>query len=134
MAWYYEWAWNTLTGAKRALVARAVNLYLWEIEPEYRTIKFNVPQNLEDGDQFLECNKKNIKVIDDFFADNSVRSKYFRDNMEIFVARSIDEIFESGVCEILEQKLFPETIIPHTEDQLDDLLVETNSSYTEAVN
>ena len=132
--WYYEGAWNTLTGAKRALVARAVNLYLREIEPEYRTIKFNVPQNLEDGDQFLECNKKNIKVIDDFFADNSVRSKYFRDNMEIFVARSIDEIFESGVCEILEQKLFPETIIPHTEDQLDDLLVETNSSYTEAVN
>ena len=132
--WYYERAWNTLTGAKRALVARAVNLYLWEIEPEYRTIKFNVPQNLEDGDQFLECNKKNIKVIDDFFADNSVRSKHFRDNMEIFVARSIDEIFESGVCEILEQKLFPETIIPHTEDQLDDLLVETNSSYTEAVN
>ena len=134
MDWYYERAWNTLTGAKRALVARAVNLYLWEIEPEYRTIKFNVPQNLEDGDQFLECNKKNIKVIDDFFADNSVRSKHFRDNMEIFVARSIDEIFESGVCEILEQKFFPETIIPHTEDQLDDLLVETNSSYTEAVN
>jgi hypothetical protein len=54
--------------------------------------------------------------------------------MEIFVARAIDEIFESGVCEILKQKLFPETIIPHTEDQLDDLLVETNSSYTEAVN
>jgi hypothetical protein len=29
---------------------------------------------------------------------------------------------------------FPETIISHTEDQLDDLLVETNSSYIEAVN
>ncbi|MFT7472751.1 MAG: hypothetical protein ACI8XU_002655 [Kiritimatiellia bacterium] len=134
VAWYYERAWNTLTGAKRAIVARAVDLYLQEIEPEHRTIKFNVPEDLEDGDQFLDCNKKNIKVIDDFFADNSVRSKHFRDNMEIFVARAIDEIFESGVCEILKQKLFPETIIPHTEDQLDDLLVETNSSYTEAVN
>ena len=55
VAWYYEWAWNTLTGAKRA----------------------------------------------------------------------IDEIFESGVCKILKQKLFPEKIIPHTEEQLDDLLVET---------
>ena len=55
MAWCYEWAWNTLTGAKRA----------------------------------------------------------------------IDEIFESGVCKILKQKLFPEKIIPHTEEQLDDLLVET---------
>jgi hypothetical protein len=108
--WHYERAWNTLTGAKRAIVARAVDLYLQEIEPEYRTIKFNVPQNLEDGDQFLECNKKNIKVIDDFFADNSVRSKHFRDNMEIFVARSIDEIFESGVCEILKQKLFPKRL------------------------
>lgn len=134
VGWYYERAWNTLTGAKRAIVARAVDLYLQEIEPEHRTIKFNVPENPEDGDEFLEFNKKNIKIIDDFFADNSVRSKHFRDNMEIFVARAIDEIFESGVCEILKQKLFPETIIPYTEDQLDDLLVETNSSYTEAVN
>lgn len=50
-------------------MARAVDLYLQEIEPEHRTIKFNVPQNLEDGDQFIESNKKNIKVIDDFFAD-----------------------------------------------------------------
>jgi hypothetical protein len=115
-------------------VARAVDLYLQEIESEHRTIKFNVPENPEDGDQFLECSKKNIKIIDDFFADNSVRSKHFRDNMEIFVARAIDEIFESGVCEILKQKLFPEAIIPHTEDQLDNLLVQTNTSYTEAVN
>ena len=55
MAWYYERAWNTLTGAKRA----------------------------------------------------------------------IDEIFESGVWEILKQKLFPEKIILHAEEQLVELLVET---------
>ena len=55
VAWYYERAWNTLTGAKRA----------------------------------------------------------------------IDEIFESGVCETLKQKFFPEKIIPHTEEQLVELLVET---------
>jgi hypothetical protein len=110
VAWYYERAWNTLTGAKRAIVARAVDLYLQETEPEYRTIKFNVPQNLENGDQFLECNKKNIKSIDDFVADNSVRSKHFRDKMEIFVARSIDEIFESGVCEILKQNFSPKRL------------------------
>lgn len=134
VAWYYERAWNTLTGAKRAIVARAVDLYLQEIEAGHRTIKFNVPENPEDGDQFLECSKKNIKIIDDFFADNAIRSKHFRDNMEIFIARAIDEIFETGICEILKQKLFPEAIIPQTEDQLDELLVETNSSYTEAVN
>ncbi len=134
VAWYYERAWNTLTGAKRAIVARAVDLYIAEIAPEFRTIKFNLPENPEDGDQFLECNKKNIKIIDDFFADNSVRSKHFRDNMEIFVARAIDEIFEADVCEILRQKLFPEQFVPHTEGQLDELLVETNSSYTDAVN
>lgn len=123
-----------MTGAKRAIVARAVDLYIAEIDPEYRTIKFNLPENPEDGEQFLACNKKNIKIIDDFFADNSVRSKHFRDNMEIFVARAIDEIFETDICEILRQKLFPEQFVPQTQDQLDDLLVETNSSYTDAVN
>ncbi len=134
VTWYYERAWNTMHGAKRAIVARAVDLYSAEILPEHQTIKFNFPENPEDGDQFLECNKKNIKIIDDFFADNSVRSKHFRDNMEIFVARAIDEIFETEICEVLKQKLFPEEHIPHTEDQLDELLAETNSSYTNAVN
>lgn len=134
VTWYYERAWNTMNGAKRAIVARAVDLYSAEITSEYQTIKFNIPDNPEDGDAFLECNKKNIKIIDDFFADNSVRSKHFRDNMEIFVARAIDEIFETGICEILKQKLFPEGFVPHTEGQLDELLVETNSSYTAAVN
>ena len=134
VAWYYERAWNTMTGAKRAIVARAVDLYIAEISPDYRTIKFNIPENPDDGDQFLACNKKNIKIIDDFFADNSVRSKHFRDNMEVFVARAIDEIFETDVCEILKQKLFPEQLIPQTEDELDELLAETNSSYTDAVN
>jgi hypothetical protein len=132
--WYYERAWNTMTGAKRAIVAKTVDLYLGEISEEFRTVKFNVPENPEDGDQFLECNKKNIKVIDDFFADNSVRSKHFRDNLEIYVARALDEIFETEVCEILKQKLFPESVVPSTQDELDKLLVETNSSYTEAVN
>lgn len=134
VAWYYERAWNTMNGAKRAIVAKAVDLYIAEISPEYRTIKFNIPDDPDDGDQFLECNKKNIKIIDDFFADNSVRSKHFRDNMEIFIARSIDEIFETEICEILRQKLFPEELVPQTEDQLDELLMETNSSYTDAVN
>lgn len=134
VTWYYERAWNTMHGAKRAIVARAVDLYSAEISAEHQTIKFNFPENPEDGDQFLDCNKKNIKIIDDFFADNSVRSKHFRDNMEIFVARAIDEIFDTEICEILKQKLFPEEHIPHTEDQLDELLVETNSSYTSAVN
>ncbi len=69
-----------------------------------------------------------------FFADNAVRSKHFRDKLEIFVARAIDEIFETAICEILKQKLFPETVVPSTQEQLDQLLVETNSSYTEAVN
>lgn len=134
VAWYYDRAWNTMNGAKRAIVARTVDLYTAEISDQYRTVKFNVPDNPDDGDEFLECNKKNIKVIDDFFADNSVRSKHFRDNLEIFVARSIDEIFETEICEILKQKLFPQEIIPHTEEQLDELLVETNTTYTDAVN
>jgi len=123
-----------MNGAKRAIVARAVDLYSAEISPEFRTIKFNFPENPEDGDQFLDCNKKNIKIIDDFFADNSVRSKHFRDNMEIYVARAIDEIFETDICEVLKQKLFPKALVPHTEIELDELLVETNSSYTDAVN
>ena len=132
--WYYERAWNTMNGAKRAIVAKAVDLYTLEISDDYRTIKFNIPGNPEDGDEFLECNKKNIKVVDDFFADNSVRSKHFRDNLEIFIARAIDEIFETSICEILKQKLFPEQLVPHTQDQLDELLADTNSSYTDAVN
>ena len=132
--WYYERAWNTMNGAKRAIVAKTVDLYLAEIAEEHRTIKLNIPEDPEDGDQFLACNKKNIKVIDDFFADNSVRSKHFRDNLEIFVARAIDAIFDTGICDILKQKLFPEPIAPHTQEQLDELLMATNSSYTEAVN
>jgi len=132
--WYYERAWNTMNGAKRAIVAKTVDLYTSEISSEHRTVKFNIPDNPDDGDQFLTCNKKNIKVIDDFFADNSVRSKHFRDNLEIFVARSLDEIFDTNVCEVLKQKLFPERIIPQTQEQLDELLAETNSSYTDAVN
>ena len=123
-----------MTGAKRAIVARAVDLYLSDISEEHRTIKFNLPADPENGDQFLECNKKNIKIIDDFFADNTVRSKHFRDNLEIYVARAIDEIFETDICDILRQKLFPEQVVPQTQEQLDQLLVETNSSYTEAVN
>ncbi|MDD9959362.1 MAG: hypothetical protein OXU66_10515 [Gammaproteobacteria bacterium] len=132
--WYYERAWNTMNGAKRAIVAKTVDLYLGEISADHRTVKFNIPENPEDGDQFLACNKKNIKIIDDFFADNAVRSKHFRDNLEIFVARAIDEIFETEICEILRQKLFPHTVVPSTQEQLDQLLVDTNSSYTEAVN
>lgn len=134
VGWYYDRAWNTMNGAKRAIVAKTVDLYTTEISEQHRTVKFNLPDDPDDGDKFLECNKKNIKVIDDFFADNAVRSKHFRDNLEIFVARSIDEIFDTDICEILKQKLFPQEIIPHTEDQLDELLVETNSSYTDAVN
>ena len=132
--WYYDRAWNTMTGAKRAIVARTVDLYTSEILPEYRTIKLNTPENPDDADEFLECNKKNIKVIDDFFSDNTVRNKHFRDNLEIFVARSLDEIFGSNCCEILKQKLFPEPKVPQTENELDELLAQTNSSYTDAAN
>lgn len=132
--WYYDRAWNTLTGAKRAIVARAVDLYTSDISEDHRTIKFNIPENADDAELFLDCNKKNIKIVDDFFADNSVRSKHFRDNLEIYIARAIDEIFETDICEILRQKLFPENLVPQSQEQLDQLLVETNSSYTEAVN
>ena len=45
-----------------------------------------------------------------------------------------DEIFDTEICDILRQKLFPEKVMPETQEQLDQLLVETNSSYTEAVN
>ncbi len=134
VSWYYERAWTTLNGAKRAIVAKTVDLYTSEIDEQHRTIKFNIPENPDDGDQFLECNKKNIKIIDDFFADNTVRSKHFRDNLEIFVARAMDEIFDLEICEILKQKLFPEKAIPQTQEELDELLAETNSSYTDAVN
>ncbi|MBQ14690.1 MAG: hypothetical protein CMQ17_09865 [Gammaproteobacteria bacterium] len=123
-----------MTGAKRAIVARTVDLYIAEIAEEHRTVKMNIPEDPEDADEFLECNKKNTKVIDDFFADNTVRNKHFRDNLEIFVARSIDEIFESDCCEVLRQKLFPEKVMPQTQDELDELLADTNSSYTLAVN
>ena len=84
--------------------------------------------------QFLDWNKKNIKIIDDFFADNTVRSKHFRDNLDIYIARAIDEIFDTDIFDVLRQKLFPDEIVPQTEEQLDELLAETNSSYTEAVN
>jgi len=132
--WYYDRAWNTMTGAKRAIVARTVDIYIKEIDENQRTVRFNIPQNPDDADEFLECNKKNIKIIDDFFADNTVRNKHFRDCLEIYVARAIDEIFETDCCEILKQRLFPETVVPHTQEELDVLLMETNSSYTEAVN
>ncbi len=132
--WYYERAWNTMNGAKRAIVAKAVDLYTSEISEEHRTINFKMPENPDDGDEFLECNKKNIKIVDDFFADNAVRSRHFRDNLEIFIARAMDEIFETEICEILKQKLFPDEVIPSTQDELDQLLADTNSSYTDAVN
>ena len=93
--WYYDRAWNTMNGAKRAIVARAVDLYVGKIDEQQRTVRFNIPENSEDADEFLTCNKKNIKIIDDFFADNSVRNKHFRDSLEIFVVRAIDEIFET---------------------------------------
>ena len=75
-----------------------------------------------------------VRTDDDFFADNAVRSKHFRDNLEIFIARSIDEVFDTSICEVLKQKLFPEQVVPQTQEQLDELLAETNSSYTDAVN
>jgi hypothetical protein len=57
--WYYERAWNTMNGAKRAIVARTVDLYCAEISEEHRTVKFNIPENADDADQFLDCNKRN---------------------------------------------------------------------------
>ena len=134
VGWYYERAWSTMNGAKRAIVARTVDLYTDEIAQEHRTVKFNIPENPEDGDQFLVANKKNIKVIDDFFADNAIRSKHFRDSLEIFVARAIDELFDTDVCEVLKQKLFPANVVPRSQEQLDELIADTNSSYTAAVN
>jgi hypothetical protein len=132
--WYYDRAWNTMTGAKRAIVARTIDLYIAEIEEEHRTVKVNIPADPNDADEFLACNKKNTKIIDDFFADNTIRNKHFRDNLEIFVGRAIDEIFESDCCEVLRQKLFPNKVVPQTQSELDDLLVDTNTSYTSAVN
>jgi len=132
--WYYDRAWNTMTGAKRAIIARTVDLYIAEVTEPFRTVRFNIPSHPDNADEFLECNKKNVKVIDDFFADNSVRNKHFRDCLEIFVARAIDEIFDTNCCDILKQRLFPQEIAPHTQEELDALLTETNSSYTEAVN
>ena len=67
--WYYDRAWNTMNGAKRAIVARTVDLYQSEIGDDHRTVKFNIPENVDDADEFLHCNKKNVKVIDDFFAE-----------------------------------------------------------------
>ena len=107
---------------------------LGEIDTDHRTVRFNIPESPEDADQFLDCTKKNIKIIDDFFADNAVRNKHFRDCLEIYVARSIDDIFETNCCEVVKQHLFPEDVIPHTQEELDTLLMETNSSYTDAVN
>ena len=132
--WYWDRAWNTMTGAKRAIVARTVDLYVAEISEDQRTVRFNLPADATNGDEFLECNKKNIKIIDDFFADNTLRNKHFRDCLEIFVARAIDEIFETDCCEVLRQKLFPEELVPETQEELDALLMATNSSYTDAVN
>ena len=132
--WFYAQAWNTMTGAKRAIVARTVDMYIGEIDEAHRTVRFNIPQDPNDADQFLACNKKNIKIIDDFFADNSVRNKHFRDCLEVYVARAIDDIFETNCTEILRQRLFPEKVVPHTQEELDTLLMETNSRYTEAVN
>ena len=123
-----------MTGAKRAIVARTVDLYVAEISEDQRTVRFNLPVNANDGDEFLDCNKKNIKIIDDFFADNTLRNKHFRDCLEIYVARAIDEIFETDCCEVLRQKLFPEELVPQTQEELDALLMSTNSSYTDAVN
>ena len=41
--WYYERAWNTMNGVKRAIVAHTVDFYLSDIGEEHRTIKFNLP-------------------------------------------------------------------------------------------
>ena len=41
--WYSERAWNTMNGAKRAIVARTVDFYLSDIGEEHRIIKFNLP-------------------------------------------------------------------------------------------
>ena len=46
--WYYERAWNTMNGAKRAIVARTVDLYISEIDEENRTVRFNIPENPDD--------------------------------------------------------------------------------------
>ncbi|MFM1896588.1 MAG: hypothetical protein RLZZ385_1662 [Pseudomonadota bacterium] len=48
--------------------------------------------------------------------------------------RAIDDIFETNCGELVRQRLFPEERVPQTQEELDNLLMETNSSYTEAVN
>lgn len=50
------------------------------------------------------------------------------------VARAIDEIFETSLCELLRQRMFPEQLTPSSQEELDTLLVQTNSTYTDAVN
>ena len=94
-----------MNGAKRANVAWTVDLYLSDISEKQPAIKFNLPSDSDDDDQFLECNKRNIKIIDDFFANNTVRSKHYRDNLEIYIARAIVEIFDIDFCDALRRKL-----------------------------
>jgi len=48
--WYYEQAWGNLTGAKRAIVARTVDLYISEIAESHRTVRFNIPEDPENAD------------------------------------------------------------------------------------
>ena len=50
------------------------------------------------------------------------------------MARAIDDIFETEICDILRQRMFPEQLSPQTQEELDTLLAETNYSYTDAVN
>ena len=94
-----------MNGAKCANVACTVDLYLSDISEEHPAIKSNLPSDPDDGDQFLESNKRNIEIIDDFFVNNTVRSKHFRDNLEIYIARAFVEIFDIDFCDALRQKL-----------------------------
>jgi hypothetical protein len=55
--------------------SRAVDLYFSEIDEDYRTVRFNMPANPDDDNEFLDCNKKNINIIDAFFADNAAKKR-----------------------------------------------------------
>lgn len=98
---YFE-ATSRYRGAADQICTRAIDLYVEEVEADYRTINLQHVGPNDDPDKVI---RNNIKRIQAFF--DADKCKYHRAEFFHFIARAMDELFDMGVCRELEALMFP---------------------------
>jgi len=98
----YRQCCHTYRNAESRICQMAVDIYMSEVDMEFRTIKFAVAF---DDSEYADCLQKNVKKARDFM--DPLRSVHQRFEFGSCLARAMDELFGTDVCEQLQRIMFP---------------------------